>query len=184
MNTEIHTGTGPPTTARERIVACVDNRPGIHLRALSRELDLALGSATHHLDHLVALGAIEAVSDGRYRRFFSRGGFGEETRAQVTTLHREPSRLIARELLQMGRATQRSLSENLGLARSTLSVHLGSLSRVGLVTKERAWPENEYVITDRTAARIALSAVGDDVHAARDHSAPAEPGAMAINSQA
>lgn len=156
--------------SRAQMRALLLRSPGLHLREIARELGLPMGSALHHLDRLVAEGAMDARRDGRYKRFFPTGVVDRADRDAVSLLRRRTPRRILEALL-IGCRTQRDLANSLGIARSTLSVALARMTETGLLVRERRWPEDVWRSRHEVAARTLLGVVSPAADLAPD---PAE----------
>lgn len=66
----VHASNAAAHAARAAILGRVRARPGTHLRALARELDLTPQNAAYHLRRLEALGLVASQRPGRQRRYF------------------------------------------------------------------------------------------------------------------
>ncbi|HLE97794.1 MAG TPA: winged helix-turn-helix transcriptional regulator [Candidatus Thermoplasmatota archaeon] len=130
--------------SRKRIFEHVRARPGLHLRAIARDLGLPLGTALYHLDCLVGVELVAVRRDGRYKRFFTRHDLGRREKDYIAVLHHAVPRRVLAVLLRRGKRTQRELAQEVGVSRSTLSFHVTSLVRQGILRCEERWPENLY----------------------------------------
>lgn len=145
--------------ARERIRAFVGSHPGTHLREIARSLGLPLGTTLYHLDYLHQSNEVVVRRDGRYKRFFATNDLGRVEKDYVSALrHAVPCRIVT-ALLAGGRATQRGLSESIGVSRSTLSFHVNHLVDKGILVRRDAWPENEYAVADPALASRILARI-------------------------
>ena len=137
----------------------VERHPGVHFRALVRELDLAPGQVQYHLRRLRRGGRLVREEYGGRTHFFT-PNHDEATRRQLAVLRRE----TAREALEAiaSRSTRRpaTVAEELGIARSTLEWHLSSLVEEGLLEKRhRADGTVELAPTDPDLVARRLAAV-------------------------
>lgn len=127
---------------RRRIFHFLQEYPGLHLRELARQLDLDVRALKHHLDFLEANEAVTSIQQNGYLRYYPRaweeGFFRErigasEKRVLGMLRQRVPLHLVLLLLDQQELGTD-ALQAELGLAKSTLSYHLGKLRRLHLVT--------------------------------------------------
>jgi predicted transcriptional regulator len=133
-------------TTRERLLAHVKNHPGVHVNALGRQLDLATGQVQYHLQRLRKGGAV--VADEQYgRTHYFAPGYTDRERRTFALARRETARELMLLLIEWEDATAGDLTEELGIARSTLSYHADRLVEAGLVEQRRG---------DRGRVRYAL----------------------------
>lgn len=142
---------------RRRLLELVERYPGLHVRELARQAGMSEALALYHLQKLLEAELVKVETDQNYRRFYSTEGQGptEEERELMAFLRREVPLQIVLHLLERQSASNQDLSDILGLAKSTVSYHLGGLQAVGLVTRV---PEGEaYTLADsRRVARLLL----------------------------
>lgn len=146
----------PATGPRAAILRCVQEVPGIHLRQIERETQLALGQVLYHLDRLERMGVLVSVRDAGFRRYFAAHDVARQDKAFVAALRQEVPRRIQLTLLTLGAATHGELQSRLGVAASTLSFHLQRLANADVVARTRAGNANVYSLADAEATRRAL----------------------------
>lgn len=123
-------------TTRERVLAHVRAHPGVHVNALERQLDLAAGQVQYHLRRLRERDAV--VADERYgRTHYFPPGYSPRERRTLALARRETARELMLLLLEQEEATAGELTEQLEIARSTLSYHADRLVESALVEKRR-----------------------------------------------
>lgn len=123
-------------TTRERVLAHVQAHPGVHVNALERQLDLAAGQVQYHLRRLRERDAV--VADERYgRTHYFPPGYSPRERRTLALARRETARELMLLLLEQEEATAGELTEQLEIARSTLSYHADRLVESALVEKRR-----------------------------------------------
>lgn len=109
---------------RERMARVVHERPGLTIRELQRELDLANGAMTHHLRTLEKAALLRVVSDGMLRRVYPAG------HARVEPVPPLADRVL--EVLQArGETTPSQIAEALGVSRQSVHYHLQKMVREG-----------------------------------------------------
>lgn len=123
-------------TTRERLLAHVHEHPGVHVSALGRQLDLAPGQVQYHLRRLRKRDAV--VADERYgRTHYFPPGYDDRERRTLALARRETARGILFALLEREEATAGTLTDELGIARSTLSYHADRLVEADLVEQSK-----------------------------------------------
>ena len=110
--------------------------PGVHFNAVVRALDLAPGQVQYHLRRLRSDGAVVA-EEVRGRTHLYPPEFDGWERAALAMFRRETARDVLAHLLDAGEATPAQLTDELGVARSTVEWHLDELTDRNLVDKRR-----------------------------------------------
>jgi predicted transcriptional regulator len=119
-----------------RIRRHVESTPGVHFNALVRGLDLAPGQVQYHVRNLLADDRL--VSEQLYgKTHYYPPEYDDWERGAVALLRRETARDVLVSLLEAGEARPADLVDDLDIARSTLSWHVGHLEEQGLVEKRR-----------------------------------------------
>ena len=124
------------TSTRDRIRIAVEDDPGVHFRELVRTLDVAPGQVQYHVRRLRRADAILAQSH-RGRTHYYPPTYDDWERRAIATLRRETAREIVASLLERGPADPTTVTEDVGVARSTLEWHLDALVDADIVTKRR-----------------------------------------------
>lgn len=154
----------------DRIVSEIHDHPGIHFRALARELDTSTALVNYHLEDLLEADQIRSVEVGGHTRYFPDGELEDLTGEERSMLDamRQTRRLeIVLALLQGGPAQHKSLHEIVGASKGTLTYHLGKLRDAGVVEKV---PDGRFRLVDPKQVRRLLvcyepeSDLLDEVH--------------------
>jgi predicted transcriptional regulator len=142
---------------RERTKILVALFPGIHLRELQRALNISFNTARHHVDALFKSGELERENEGGYSRLYPVGtSIGDKL---LFASSRSPTkRLILAALVRQPNLTNKQLSEITGLAKSTISEQIQSLTHSGIACVS-IFPDsrNTYSLRDPVAVSRALS---------------------------
>ncbi|MFC7228630.1 winged helix-turn-helix transcriptional regulator [Salinirubellus salinus] len=121
---------------RSRIAHRVRRDPGIHFNELTRELDLAPGQVQYHLRKLEH--ADDVVEESLYgRTHYYTPEYGTWERGALAVLRRETARDVLVYLMTNGPSAPNTVTDGVGIARSTLEWHLDHLVEQDLVEKER-----------------------------------------------
>lgn len=148
----------PEVTAGPRadILQCVFDRPGIHLREVERETELALGQVLYHLDRLERMGIVVSSRDSGFRRYYGTREVGRGEKRFLAALRHELPRRALLQLLARGQANHKELQSALGVAGSTLSFHLARLLAGGVIVRDRRGASNVYTISEPDIVRREL----------------------------
>lgn len=139
----------------ERVYKCVASHPGIHLRKVSRSLDLAIGDVQYHLDRLEKEGKIRSTRHGLYRFFYTADLFGEEDGPVLAALSQATPRELLLHLIDSPDMSQEELATAANLSQPTVSWHMKRLADLGLVQRSQRGRSVAYRVTGNTA-QIAL----------------------------
>jgi DNA-binding transcriptional ArsR family regulator len=130
--------------------------PGLHLRELTREIDLSPTTVRYHLDTLVDADLVTRTDEDGYTRFYPRVEsepgprevVGADEKELLNLLRQRVPLGIVLHLLNEGPTPQGELAESLDVARSTASYHLDKLQEAGAVTSERDGRSVLYSLVD------------------------------------
>ncbi len=145
---------------RRAIYEKISEDPGINLRALADELDLAWGTLLHHLRKLEDNHLVTSQRYGKYRRFFLNGStYNEEEQARLAALSTPSTARVAEYILDNPGASQSEIGDAIGVTASTILFHVRRLKDVELVEEER---DGRYVhyypkISDHEAQQMAAA---------------------------
>jgi len=153
------------TETRRRIFEAVCKFPGIHMRELSREVQLQKNLVDYHLEYLEKNEVVRSESDGQFKRYFplqapdAKGNGAVVSASDKTTvmLLRQPVPFRVVVLLaRRGCMSHKDLSKELRKSPATLSHHLDKLLRAGVVLPN---PDGRgYLLADeKKIARILMS---------------------------
>jgi predicted transcriptional regulator len=140
---------------RERIRAHVAANPGEHFNALARALDLASGQTQYHLRRLERRDRVVSLALYGRTHYFT-PAYDEWQRGAIAVLRRETARDVLLSLLDGGAAAPGDVADDVGIARSTLSWHVGHLVEQGLVEKRRDDRNRVTLVACEPAETVAL----------------------------
>jgi len=121
---------------RQRIVDYVRENPGAYYSQMRKDLDVAHGVLTHHLNMLEQQELLFSKQDRSYRRFYLDG------------MHRKGPIVVGKqkEVLDMVRrypgSSQSEIGRRLDMGRMIVSYHINQLEDLGLIFKIRHGREN------------------------------------------
>lgn len=123
---------------RQAIYETVKAEPGINLRALADELDLAWGTLLHHLHKLEKAHMVVTKRYGKYRRCFLNGStYSKDEKARLAALSTPSTARVAEYVLENPGSTQSEIGEALGVTPSTVLWHAKRLKDVELIQTQR-----------------------------------------------
>jgi len=127
---------------RKNIHEFIKATPGIHFKALLRELDLKPGTLSHHLNVLEKEDYIKSKQDGMYRRFYL---YEEksELKIKLTTLQQK----ILNVVKEYPGISQSGVSRQIGSNRMLVNYHTRILNEAGILKVEKKGRENLCYIT-------------------------------------
>lgn len=143
------------TQARNQIRDYIGSNPGQHFSAITRSLGLSPGQVQYHVRKLKRRDEIlEEQIYGRTHYFPPE--YDEQERKAIAVLRRETARDILFHVLEKGMADPATVSDSLGIARSTLEWHLGHLEEQNLVKKQRDEQNRVTLVVPKPEETISL----------------------------
>jgi predicted transcriptional regulator len=141
---------------RREIFDLIKSIPGLHMREISRKLDMSIALAEYHLNYLEETEVISAITEGGYKRYYTKDIEGEDTgpdigysdRKVLGVLRQKIPLQITLFLLNNKQASLTGLSEELKMSPSKLSFHIKKLLKSGIVRKLKRAEGKGYVMED------------------------------------
>lgn len=128
--------TEPMSETRNKVMECVRSDPGIHFNELVRTLDLAPGQVQYHMRRLLQSETL--VKEALYgKTHYYPPDYDEWERQSLALLQRETAADIVACLMDDSPMHPVDITEQVGIARSTLSWHVDRLVAVDIVEKQR-----------------------------------------------
>ncbi|MHB8634253.1 MAG: winged helix-turn-helix transcriptional regulator [Thermoplasmatota archaeon] len=122
--------------ARRRIVAFVQENPGMHLRAMAEKLDMPVSTLEYHCYQLTRHGRLATREDSGFKAFYPGEGMDRRDKDVLYVVRHEVPRRICTHLALHPGASPKDLKGVTGLSGPTLSFHLAKMRRSGLVREE------------------------------------------------
>lgn len=120
---------------REKIYSIIKEKPGICVRELQRETRFSIGQLSYHLSLILRANLIKETLDKRFRRFYPLET--NELEMKILSLLRQNSiRNILTLFLVKNKITNKELSKNIKLSKSTISWYIQNLENFNLLNKE------------------------------------------------
>ena len=131
---------------RKNIFEYIKANPGIHFKALLRELSFKPGAMSYHLNVLEKGEFIKSIQDGNYRRFYLYGTKSDLKIALTTIQLRILSVVDERPGI-----SQAKISEAIGKNRMLVNYHIKILADAGVLSMEKSGRESQCFTTDSAA---------------------------------
>lgn len=139
--------------SRRRIYDYVKQVPGIHLRALQRELSMPLGTLEYHLYQMEREGLLVTREDGRFKGYFPHDELDRRDRDYLYFLRQEMPRRISLEVANQPGVRFQELAARLPISPSTLSFHLKKLLTAEILQETPLGREKTYTCTEAERVR-------------------------------
>jgi len=118
---------------RRRIYNLILEYPGLHIREISRRIDIPFSTLKYHLNYLEKRELIRAKSEGVYSRYYVTNEIGRKEKKILGLLRQDIPRSIILLLLAYVECSQKEISENLEKHPATITYHLKKLQDMGII---------------------------------------------------
>ena len=125
---------------RRKIYDFVDKNPGLHVREISRRMDIPINTLIYHIKYLKKLGLIDEKHEGKYNFIFITQKIGKQDKQILGLLRKKTSCKIFLHLLFSLSCSQIELSKELEISPASVSYHLKKMLDIGII--EEAPVEN------------------------------------------
>jgi len=133
---------------RRLIYDFILNNPGLHLRNISRDLGMKMGTLRHHVDRLEKQGILSSRREGNLKIYFIAGKLGPRDKNISPLLQQKRFRdIILNTIIHPG-LTHKEIAKKLSLKPPTLSKYVKILEQRNIIYHERFEKERRYYITD------------------------------------
>lgn len=152
---------------RRKIHEHITRVPGLHMRALQRELELPLGTVEYNLRQMELAGLIVARNEGRRKAYFPGSDLDRRDRDVLYWLRQKTPCRITVVVLDAPGITFKDLKGEVPVSPSTLSWHLQKLVPAEILRAEAFKRTKRYWVTDPERVRNVLvtyhKTFGDEV---------------------
>lgn len=123
---------------RQQIFEMISQNPGVNVSEISRRLDIAWGTATHHLQKLRHEKLVSIRMTSNQKCYFPNGGTYTPREMDVMSAVKHPTaKQIAEFLIQNGARCHRDIAEALQLTPALVSFHTSKLIQNGVLAREK-----------------------------------------------
>jgi DNA-binding MarR family transcriptional regulator len=116
---------------RNKIYEYINHNPGTHYRAVMSDLDLHMGTLTHHLNMLETQRYIKSYQDGMYRRFYP-----IDAKIDTGLILTDVQKKILHAVQGNPGISQTGIAKKLGITRKIVHYHIKLLADAGFVHSE------------------------------------------------
>ena len=145
---------------RRKIYNFILEYPGLHIREISRRIDIPFSTLYYHLNFLRKRGILKARSEGRYNRYYVTNKIGNREKNILNLLRQDTPRAIILLLLAYVGCSQTEISENLEKDPATISFHLKKLESIDVV--ERVTVSNGLIHKESISLVIKRAKLGNE----------------------
>lgn len=131
--------------ARRLIAQIAVENPGLCLNEIVARTGYSRNAVSYHLFVLEKEEALVSIKDGKYRRYFPRGGkYVNGAKQVVSVLRNETTLKMAQHIVTNPGTIQRELCQVLGTTASAACWHAKRLEQLGVIRKERVANTVQY----------------------------------------
>ena len=146
---------------RRKIYNYIKDNPGLHLRELSRRLNLSYYNLDYHVKYLKKLELVEIKIDNSYSRVYVSNSIGSNHKAILSIMRQKTPRYILMFNMIYKVTTSKEIAEDLGKHPTTIKFHLDKLIKLGLM--EPAVSQNGVVyINNKRCSKVTRSPVKNE----------------------
>ena len=156
---------------RQEIYSFIDKNPGLHVREISRKMNVPLGTVRHHLNYLKKLDVIEEKKYKNKKQIFITGKVSKEDKELLALFRKKIPCQIYLHLTFGFIFTRKELSEELEVDPATISYYLKKMINMGII--EEAPVENGNIFAysgTKNHALIERKVVGREIFYKRNFS--------------
>ncbi|MDD1686632.1 winged helix-turn-helix transcriptional regulator [Methanoregula sp.] len=140
---------------RARIYGYICQNPGIHLRGLSTEMQVKLGTLRYHLSVLQHTHKIAVSGDNASIRFYENSGtYSTEEQQILKHLRNETTKKILGVLLDRPMVTRQDIADAVGVSGPSVSWHMKRLEEDHIVLSRREGRLTAYEIPGPVAGYL------------------------------
>ena len=143
-------------TNRQRIYLYIKNNPGVHLRKISKSLNLAIGDTNYHLDSLEQSGFIKHGKWGIYKRYFVIAIQDNRSESILAILQQDTPRTIVLFLLENPGSIQSQICRHISFSAPTVKWHMSRLKRMDIIYDRKQGKFVRYYIKGNIADIVSL----------------------------
>ena len=118
---------------RREIYKFILKYPGLHLREISRKMNIPKSTMIYHLHYLKKRNLIVTKSESGYSRYYISYEIGRKNKVVLNILRQETPRRIILYLLRFPNSSKKDISYYLKKHRTTVTFHLNKLIEMNIV---------------------------------------------------
>jgi predicted transcriptional regulator len=133
---------------RKKIFDYISDNPGVHLRKISRDINIHLSTLRYHIDYLEAKGFITCQMEANLKIYFASGKLNPHEKKLAPLLQQKRFRDIILVLIESHELTSSQIAEKLAMNASTASKYINILEERKIISHEKIGREKRYHIDD------------------------------------
>ena len=141
---------------KQRIYIYIKDNPGVHLRKINKELNLAIGDTNYNLDNLELGGHIKHRKWGIYKRYFVIAIQDERSESILAILQQETPRVIVLFLMEHPGSIQSEICRHVSFSASSVKWHMSRLKEMNIVYERKKGKFVKYYIKGNVADIVSL----------------------------
>lgn len=141
---------------RQRIYLYIKDNPGVHLRKISKELNLAIGDANYNLSSLEQSGFIKYRKWGIYKRYFIGSIRDGRSESILAMLQQETPRVIVLYLIEHPGSRQSEICRHVSFSAPSVKWHMSRLKQMDMVYECKHGKYVRYYIKGNIADIVIL----------------------------
>jgi predicted transcriptional regulator len=131
---------------RKLIFDYISDNPGVHLRKISRDVNIHLSTLRYHLDYLETKGLIACQKQDNLKIYFASGKLNSQDKNLTPLLQQKRFRDIILVILDSHELTSSQIADKLSMNPSTTSKYINILEERGVISHEKIGREKRYHI--------------------------------------
>jgi predicted transcriptional regulator len=131
---------------RRLILGYISDNPGVHLRKISREINIHLSTLRYHIDYLETKGLITSQKENNLKIYFASGKLNPLEKKLTPLLQQKRFRDIILVIIGSHEPTSSEIAEELSMNPSTTSKYISILEERKIVSHEKIGREKRYHI--------------------------------------
>jgi len=118
---------------RDKIYNFLQDYPGLHVREISRKLDIPFSTLKYHLNYLEKNELIISEVDDKYNRYFISQTIGNKEKKILNFLRKRATLHIVIWFIIAVQCSQKDMGRFLGKHPATISFHLRKMKNAGII---------------------------------------------------
>ena len=143
---------------RRLIFDYISDNPGVHLRKISRDINIHLSTLRYHLDYLETKGLIASQKENNLKIYFASGKLNPLEKKLTLLLQQKRFRDIILVIIGSHEPTSSEIAEELSMNPSTTSKYINILEERKVISHEKIGREKRYHIdNEETILKLLLT---------------------------
>jgi predicted transcriptional regulator len=131
---------------RRLIFDYISDNPGVHLRKISRDVNIHLSTLRYHLDYLETKGLITSQKEDNLKIYFASGKLNPQEKKLTLLLQQKRFRDIILVIIESNAPTSSEIAEKLLMNPSTTSKYINILEEREVISHKKIGREKIYHI--------------------------------------